>query len=729
VGSPYYMAPELWIPGAEVDARSDVYALGVLTYEALAGHVPFDGGSVAEVARGHARGELPRLPGGLPGALDDVLARALAKAPGARYPGALAFAEAVRAASGLRMPPDVLPRLDDALRADTAWMPQPIADAIAAFEAARNPHQARDALWAIVRAIARWLGVLALAARSQIGAGATGDPDAVIAALRALSRRDLADPEWLELVRALTAPFAAVRDAYPIPELIDLAAADPSPFAPLFELRAREAATTSEETLRDQLAHMLPVLAPVLRAVAFLTEYPLVMPRGDRGELWMGPQRQPRPAIAIAADLPAEPVLVDLDGRPLLALAPLVQIAAPSPGAPEEVFVLAGGGRGRGGARLVADPLGFERHDEVVWDWLRAHVAAIDGGGAATVERVPYRGLAAFTEADADVFFGRERETQAFVNRLIVEPLLTVVGPSGAGKSSFVRAGVVPALPPGWRAVVLRPGPAPMAALAAHLERAAAPGETAVIVVDQFEELFTLCRDPAERQQFAAALAGAAIPGGRCRVVLTVRDDFLAQTGELAAFRDRLSRGVALLPVPGDDDLRRVIVEPARRAGYDFDDAGLPARMVHAVRGRSGALALISFTARQLWELRDRQFRRLTCRAYDAIGGVEGALARHAEDTLRACSGEEQQLVRAAFRHLVTAAGTRAVLTRDELDHVLGRTRTAAAVVERLVGARLVVVADVDGREQVEVVHEALLTAWPRLVDWHRDDVEGARLR
>src|SRR5262249_42208466 len=164
---------------------------------------------------------------------------------------------------------------DDALRDEIAWLPQPIADAIASLEAARNPHQARDALWETVQISVRWLAIIALAARSRIGARPGGDPPAVAQTLRELHRRDLADDEWLELVRALVVPFAELRDAYPIPELVDLALAEPSPFQPLFALRAGEGPTTTEESLRDRLARTLPVLAPLLRGIAFLTSYQL----------------------------------------------------------------------------------------------------------------------------------------------------------------------------------------------------------------------------------------------------------------------------------------------------------------------------------------------------------------------------------------------------------------------------------------------------------------------
>src|SRR5262249_49743264 len=155
------------------------------------------------------------------------------------------------------------------------------------------------------------------------------------------------------------------------------------------------------------------------------------------------------------------------------------------------------------------------------------------------------------------------------------------------------------------------------------------------LVVDQLEELFTLCLDTSQREAYARALAGAARDTQTpLRVVFTLRDDFLLRADGLTAFRNRLSMGIQLLTTPGHGDLLRIVTEPARRAGFEFDDPALPAEMVEEVSEQPGALALLSFTASQLWEARDRHFRRLLRGAYDAMGGVAGALAKHAENTV-----------------------------------------------------------------------------------------------
>src|SRR5439155_5630792 len=141
-------------------------------------------------------------------------------------------------------------------------------------------------------------------------------------------------------------------------------------------------------------------------------------------------------------------------------------------------------------------------------------------------------------------------------------------------------------------------------------------------------------------------------------------------TEQIPALRNRIVQGLQLVTVPAIDDLERVLVEPARRAGYEFEDRELAAEMVREVADQPGALALISFAASKLWELRDRHFKQLTRAAYKTLGGVGGALARHADVTFEALALEERALAREAFRHLVTTENTRAVLTHAELQQL-----------------------------------------------------------
>src|SRR5439155_4111379 len=167
-----------------------------------------------------------------------------------------------------------------------------------------------------------------------------------------------------------------------------------------------------------------------------------------------------------------------------------------------------------------------------------------------------------------------------------------------------------------------------------HVLRAdAATRGPIVLVVDQLEELFTLSDDADERRVFAEALAAAArAVDDPVRVIFTLRDDFLVRSEQVPALRNRIGQGLQLLTVPVTEDLVRILVEPARRSGYELE-GDLAAEMVKEVADQPGALALISLTAQQLWELRDRHFRRLTRTAYNTLGGVAGALARHADLT------------------------------------------------------------------------------------------------
>ncbi|MEW6735542.1 MAG: protein kinase [Acidobacteriota bacterium] len=772
LGSLAYMPVEQWERAAEVDHRADIYALGVLSYEAITGSRPFSGGTpclLQALYLAHKNQAPPSLASTFPIALNSVIAKALAKEPAERYQSAIEFATAFREAAGFAEPQIVLPKLDDLLSETIlARAPQPLADAVADFIAARNPHQAREQIIRIWQTAARYLGILALTCRTRVGNGGVKDSQAAIEALRKLAKGSLNELEWLELTRELSRPFAKQPDAYPIPELVTLffnrIDATPRQQNGIIELirqlreQVAESIVSVESQIIQILTDTLPHLTTLLRELSFLSDYRLVTRRADRLQCWLGVRRWCNDSLPKVESLvEGKPILIDIDGRAVLSLWPFVQVAEPTPATKEELFFFER--RGRYGARLSTMPVGFAREDEAAWEWLGKEFFPDDEDHTSVTlaEHTPYPGLVAFTAADAELFFGRERATEVFLNRLRVQPLLTLVGASGAGKSSFVQAGVIPDLPQQWYAITVRPGPLPLAALAARLVKegigptdlhekllqnseslgeylrsaAQQTGRVLVLLIDQFEELFTLCSNSNEQQLYALALANAArMVDDPVRVILILRDDFLVRTQELPGLRDRLAQGLEIIATPEADDLMRILIKPARCAGYEFDDPELPCRIVAAVAGQPGALPLLAFTAANLWELRDRHFKLLLAKAYDAMGGVGGALAQHAEMLMAGFTLAEQQLVREVFRQLVTSVGTRATLALPDLLRILDDDRWAAQVVEKLIKARLLIVHEGDqGVERIEIVHEALLVAWPRLVEWQREDREGARLR
>jgi WD40 repeat protein len=382
----------------------------------------------------------------------------------------------------------------------------------------------------------------------------------------------------------------------------------------------------------------------------------------------------------------------------------------------------------------------------------------------------PYPGLASFGAGDAPYFFGRELEIEEMWRKLRQAHLLALIGPSGAGKSSFLRAGLVASAPPGWRVVVATPGDRPFAALARALapELAAdieavtqlvdfeqadvAVGlaarwrrrhEQTLLVVDQLEELFT--QSPPETQErFAGLLVRLALDAD-VHVLLSLRDDFLIHCHRLRGLAPIFSELTPIGP-PTGDALRRALVQPALKCGYRFEDEAMADEMLAEVAGERGALPLVAFAMARLWEGRDRERGLLTRRAYERGGGVAGALAQHAEATLEQIGRDRVPIVRELLRNLVTAQGTRATLDRDELLSVFGPAsggatahaaprEQAAAVLDALIDARLLTSyelteGDADrGRQRVEVIHESLLSSWPRLLRWRAQDEQGALLR
>ena len=374
-------------------------------------------------------------------------------------------------------------------------------------------------------------------------------------------------------------------------------------------------------------------------------------------------------------------------------------------------------------AELSGDLLALRAADE------RGRLYESDGNGAPLPAVCPFPGLAPFDGAHARYFFGRERLVAELVARLVGAPLLAVVGRSGSGKSSAVRAGLLPALGSGvlpgseaWSPAVMRPGPRPMAALESVLPEGR---DRAVLVVDQFEEVFTVCRDERERTDFLDALVALAEDrDGGVQIVVAMRADFYGHCGT----HDRLARlvganQVLVGPMRGDE-LRRAIVEPARGVGLQVEPA-LADALIADVLDEPGGLPLLGAALLEQWRERDGRVMRRA--AYERSGGVRGAVGRLAEATYARLSEPERIAARRILLRLADAGEQGASFVRrpvplDELD--AQRDRETAAALELLVDSRLVTVDE----GTVEVAHEALLREWPRLRSWLEEDAEGRRL-
>ena len=665
--------------------------------------------------------------------------------------------------------------------------PLPIADAIADLVAADSLHERRDRVVECFRATIRYLAAITLATRVQYGPGPVNESAELEQLVRGLRRRGLTDGQWVGMVRGLLKSWADAQATYPIPGLAQrfcgrhkkkLAGAIDG----LLEMRKSETVahggTGRGDALGEvlarrepQLEQLLLELAPIWRGARLVL--PLAhpeeatTPQSAWSLMGYAPARGKWPRTELAAGTrlaPGEPVLIDEAGKPLVALHPIAMFRPPSPGAVEELFVL--DGAKKGAACFVAFPSMSAHRQTEVWQLLGKTLLSGEEDADETPvagNARPYRGLASFGAEHNALFFGRERQAEGLANRIRRHAMVTVTGASGAGKSSLLHAGVFPLLDD-VEVISMRPGADPLTRLARRLAPAlvgwaeadvigevlgerpetlglylerwsrANQGRRLVIFVDQAEEIFTLCRDQRRREAFADALASAGLDrDGASRVVLILREDFFSRLSTLAALRELYSRNVEVVTTPDVDDLMRIVVAPARLFGFEFEHRSLVESMVEAVVGEPAALAMVQFCAAQLWERRDRSWRRLTWDAYRAIGGVEGALASHAEATLAELTPARQAVARALLLSLVTADGTRAVVAKEDLLLTSGARVDATAVLGKLVDARLLTSreAEEEGGSDavVELVHEALIRHWQRLRGWLADDSEFLRVR
>jgi WD40 repeat protein/transcriptional regulator with XRE-family HTH domain len=419
-------------------------------------------------------------------------------------------------------------------------------------------------------------------------------------------------------------------------------------------------------------------------------------------------------------------------------------------------------------ARFVT-ALGLENEPKIVARLLEL-AANIRREDAPRLGLCPYKGLSFFDEADADLFVGRETLTAKLTERVLSvvssEGLrfLAVVGASGSGKSSLVRAGLVPALrwnqaSSDWQIHIVTPTAKPLESLAASLTgdtdsvlvistlmddllgdprslqiylRRQLPLQNhahALLVIDQFEELFALCHSEEERSSFIGnLLTAASAANGSVSVVITLRADFYAHCADYFQLRQALAAHQEYIGAMKEDELRRAIEEPARRGRWDFEP-GLVDLLLHDVGQEPGALPLLSHALFETWQR--RRGRTLTLSGYTSSGGVRGAIAETAETVFTdQFNTEQRSIARRIFLRLTelndetSAADTR---RRAKFDELILKPEDAAStrdVIKTLADARLIITSE----DSAEVAHEALIREWPTLRDWLEENRDDLRL-
>ena len=383
----------------------------------------------------------------------------------------------------------------------------------------------------------------------------------------------------------------------------------------------------------------------------------------------------------------------------------------------------------------------------------------------------PYKGLRAFQQADADDFFGRTGMIKRVLERLqepVVENnFLAVIGPSGSGKSSLVKAGVLPALRHGripgsenWFYAEMVPGEVPLEELAAALlsvstsrlpgvvdtlrehvdglaqavyEALPAKDSKLLLMVDQFEELFTQVEKESDRQQFLDLILNAvSAENSPVIIIATLRADFYDRPLLYQGFGELIRARTELVLPLNDEELAETIVGPADRVGAILEE-GLVETIIEDVREQPGALPLLQYALTELFERREGAV--LTGAAYEDIGGTLGALAKRAEEVFRRFDEAGQNMARQMFLRLVTLGegqeDTRRRILRLEL-LTLGDREVVEVVIDRFGRYRLLTFDrdDVTRSPTVEVAHEALIRRWERLREWlteSRNDVRLAR--
>ena len=381
-------------------------------------------------------------------------------------------------------------------------------------------------------------------------------------------------------------------------------------------------------------------------------------------------------------------------------------------------------------------------------------------------ETCPYVGLNAFDESTAKWFFGRDDAWRRLQQKLSLSSFVFVVGVSGSGKSSLVRAKLIPELKQkGYHVYVIKPRTSPLqqlkTALIADLNDADAiadiedlidsgdlsaavaqlPNKPVLLVIDQFEEVFTLCRQKSEQSNFLKMLARVADrnPSNLVTdlvVVATMRSDFMGECND-PSLSKIINEHLVWLSAMTEDEFKEAIAKPAQLQGYEFGE-GLLEAILADIEAEPNCLPLLEFALQELWTHRDRQSRKLTFEAYrQNLKGIKGALDLHAERLYGSLSESKQEWTRRVLLRLLQighdAKDTRKPTKRQEL-LALGTDEAARREIETVIRAlegnagRLLTAYDEDGVAMVDLAHEALMDGWARFADWRSQDRDLRRL-
>jgi DNA-binding SARP family transcriptional activator/WD40 repeat protein len=343
----------------------------------------------------------------------------------------------------------------------------------------------------------------------------------------------------------------------------------------------------------------------------------------------------------------------------------------------------------------------------------------------------PYKGLRPFDETDAEDFFGREALVDDLDKHLESLPFLALVGPSGSGKSSAVRAGLLPRWRArGWTVVLLRPDVHPMdsfhsALSLAGIDSELLPRQKVVIVVDQLEEIYTLCSDSEERNAFLGFLCSVVTSGEGPRIITTLRADFLTRSLDDPLLSVMMRHNCQFVSAMSARDLERCVRGPAQRRGIELESR-LVVQIVADVNSRPGSLPLLQFALAELFN--HRSHGALSLASYDEVGGLGGALARRAEKLFESLTSVQSDQLPNLFSRLVTSSeeqpesGRRVALRELPVD--------THALVYAFVDSRLLFIEHepVNREPVVALAHEAILSHWPRARGWLEKSLDDARI-